>query len=365
MNVNVQAAFFSTTPCVRRSFSSANSMYNFNIRFFEERMTPYNAPLAAGCTVVCAGENDDLGSDTIRSLAAGGTKLLALRTTGFANVNMAAAKAAGITVCRAAEYPPEEIAEYTLALLLTLTRKIHKAYCRVREGDFSSGNLAGHALHGKTAGIIGTGRIGKHLATLLHGFGTRVLAYDPEPDYEAAAAGCFKYVAFPELLRHSDIISLHCPLTPATVQMIGREEFERMKDGAILLNTSRSGLVDMQELLQAVNSGKLSGAALDIFEEESGFFPPGQTFCSMNNPLLEELIRAKNVLVTFKQGIQTHECFANTADSVLHNIACFFSGRQAPAGSFICTSCDGSRSCPGKTPLTKCVQQQLADGEIS
>lgn len=359
MKTALKIALFDAKDLDREVFTSANSMYGFNITFFDERLNPESAPLAKGYTVVCAFVNDDICRETVEILTEGGTKLLAMRSTGLSNVNLAAAKNSGLAVCRVEHYPPAAAAEHALAMLLCLSRKLHKAYSRVRDGIFTNTGLEGHQLRGKTVGIAGTGRSGQYFAALLKGFGVRVLAFDPEPDFEAAGKYSFKYVSWHELLRHSDIISLHCPLNNATVHMLDREAFSRMKPGTVVINTGRCGLVDLSALADALEEGRAGGAALDIFEEEWGFFPPvhGGDACKGN--IFKHLLREDNVLVTFHQGTLTFECAQETAGAVLHNIRTYFNG--SVNGSFPCCNCSGERTCPGKNPFMKCSPRGIPD----
>ncbi len=337
----MKTAFFDTKLYDRESFETANAdeRYGFDIRFFEARLTAESAPMAADCDCVCAFVNDDLSAETLERLHACGVKLIALRCAGFNNVDLPAAVGM-LDVVRVPDYSPYAVAEYTLAMLLCLNRKIHRAYCRIREGNFSINGLQGFDLHGKTVGVAGTGKIGRTFIRLLSGFGVKVLAYDPFPGTEESA---FEYTDFESLLTHSDIISLHCPLTPENIHLFARPQFAKMKRGAMLINTSRGKLVHSADLIDALKSGQLGGAALDVYEEETGYFFEDRSNAAIRDDVLARLTTFPNVLITSHQAFFTREALANIAQTTLENIRLYFTAGEMPNG--ICIHCSGGK-CP-------------------
>jgi D-lactate dehydrogenase len=252
---------------------------------------------------------------------------VALRCAGFNNVDLAAAREAGIAVVRVPAYSPHAVAEHTLALLLALNRKIHRAYNRVREHNFSLGGLVGFDLHGKTAGIVGTGKIGRITAQILRGFGTEVLAYDPYPSVEWAAAHGVRYTDFASLLAGSDIVSLHLPLTPQSRHLLTTATFAQMKPGAYLINTSRGKLVDTTALLEALKTGRLGGVALDVYEEEEGIFFEDHSGEILQDDELSRLLTFPNVLITAHQAFLTQEALSEIARVTTANLLHFAAGR--------------------------------------
>ncbi len=355
-NTKVKIAFFDTKPYDRQFFDRENRDFGFEITYFETRLTPKSAPLAAGHNVVCAFVNDEIGADTIRILVHAKVKLLAMRCAGYNNVNLADAYG-HLPVVRVPEYSPYAIAEYTIGLLQCLNRKLHRAFCRVRENNFSINGFLGFDLRGKTIGIIGTGKIGQAFAEVLQGFGVRILAYDPFPNYEAAQRLNLKYVALPELYRHSDIISLHCPLTPENQYMINPDTLGQVKDGVVILNTSRGKLIDTAALIDALKSGKVGGAGLDVYEEETDYFFEDRSGAAISDDVLARLLTFPNVLITSHQAFFTREALTNIARITLNNIRDCFENR--PLVNAVCYQCDGSRQCPGKVPFAKCHPKAL------
>lgn len=313
----MKVAVFSTKPHDREYFGAAGSAHEF--RYFENRLRGETAALAKGFDAVCVFVNDELDADTIRELAGGGVGLIALRCAGFNNVDLAAAKAHGIQVLRVPEYSPFAVAEYCLALLLAANRHIHRAYSRVRDGNFELRGLLGFDLHGKTVGVIGTGRIGVIFCKLLSGFGVRVLACDPHPSEEAIAAGA-TYVPLEELLAESHVITLHCPLMPETHHLIDDDALARCRDGVLLVNTSRGGLVDTAAVIRALKSGKIGSLAIDVYEEESGIFFENLSNEVIDDDQLMRLMTFPNVLVTSHQAFFTEEALANITSVTLANL---------------------------------------------
>lgn len=290
--------------------------------FFETKLSPHTVSLAAGADGVCVFVNDTLSGEVIKSLADLGIRLIALRCAGFNNVDLSAAAEHHITVVRVPGYSPHAVAEHTVAMLLTLLRKTHRAYIRTRDHNFSLSGLVGTELHGKTCGIIGTGKIGKVAASLFQGFGMRVIAYDAFPDLHSG----LEYVTAEELFHLSDVISLHCPLTPETHHLIGQESLAKMKDGVILINTSRGALIDAEALLTAIKEKKVGGACLDVYEEEADIFFDDRSDYIMTDDTLARLISMPNVLVTSHQAFLTEEALHAIAETTAKNIAAFFKG---------------------------------------
>jgi D-lactate dehydrogenase len=287
--------------------------------FLEAGLDLKTTELAKGFDGVCLFVNDTANAPVIDALAEGGCRLIALRCAGFNNVDLAAADRRGITVCRVPEYSPYAVAEHTVALLLVLNRKIHRAHSRIREGDFSIHGLMGFDLHGKTVGVVGTGRIGAAFARIMLGFGCRVLAADPFPDRSLAAAGV-TYTALPELLGASDVISLHCPLTPETNHLIDSTSLALMKPGVFLLNTSRGKLVNSRDTLHALKQGRLGALGIDVYEEESGIFFENLSNTIIEDDVLMRLTTFPNVVITSHQAFFTREAVENIAATTLANI---------------------------------------------
>mgnify|MGYP000785984771 CR=1 FL=1 len=265
-------AFFGTKPYDEASFNEKNKEFGFELRFFKGHLNRHNVLLTQGVDAVCIFVNDTADAEVIRTMAANGVKLLALRCAGYNNVDLKAAADNGVTVVRVPAYSPYAVAEYTVALMLSLNRKIPRASWRTRDGNFSLHGLLGFDMHGKTAGIIGTGKIAKILIHILKGFGMNILAYDLYPDYNFARENQIVYTTLDELYHSSDIISLHCPLTEQTKYLINDYSISKMKDGVIFINVARGGLVDSEALADAVESGKVRGVGMDVCEVEHEYF---------------------------------------------------------------------------------------------
>ncbi len=321
----MKIAFFDTKPYDRTFFDAANQTFHFEFDYFETRLAPASAGMAAGHDAVCVFVNDDLNGETVARLHAGGVRLIALRCAGYNNVDLAACQGR-MTVVRVPEYSPHAVAEYTLGMLLTLDRKLHRAFNRVREYNFSINGLLGFDLCGKTIGIVGTGKIGRTFAKVLSGLGMRILAYDLYPNQEAARELHFQYVSLHELYRESDIISLHCPLTAENTHMINAASIAVMKPGVILLNTSRGKLIDTAALIEALKVGRIGGAGLDVYEEESGYFFEDRSDRAIADDVLARLLTFPNVLVTSHQAFFTREALTNIAEITLGNIRDFIAG---------------------------------------
>jgi D-lactate dehydrogenase len=328
-------AVFDTHPYDRAHLVPAAPEGDLEWRFSESRLSRETAALAQGAQAVCVFVNDQLDRPCLEALAERGVKLVALRCTGFNNVDLAAAKALGLIVTRVPVYSPHAVAEHAVALLLALNRKIHRAFNRVREQNFSLNGLVGFDLHGKTAGVCGTGKIGRIVAQILHGFGMKVLAYDPFPNQEWAAQHGVEYVDGQSLARSSDIILLHVPLTPDTRHLIRQETIELMKPGVILVNVSRGALIDTTALIGALKSGKLGGVALDVYEEEEGVFFHDLSGEVLQDDELARLLTFPNVLITAHQAFLTREALSDIARTTVCNLRALAAGTPFVEGSVL------------------------------
>ena len=320
-------AFYDTKPYDREYFERAPEAGQVRRQFYEFRLTSETAASAAGAQAVCVFVNDRLDAACLQQLHHAGVRLVALRCAGYNNVDLAAAKALGLAVIRVPAYSPHAVAEHAVALLLALNRKIHRAYNRVREHNFSLSGLVGFDVHGKTVGIVGAGRIGKIVAQIFRGFGTEVLAFDPYPAPEWAAAQGVRYTDFARLLATSHIVSLHLPLTPQSRHLLNPETFAHMKPGAFLVNTSRGKLVDTTALIESLKSGQLGGVALDVYEEEEGLFFEDHSDVILQDDELSRLLTFPNVLITAHQAFLTNEAIHNIAETSLQNLTDFATGK--------------------------------------
>jgi D-lactate dehydrogenase len=322
----VRVAVFDTHAFDRAAFTEANERFHFELAYFDARLTAATTNLAAGFPVVCPFVNDRLDVQALKGLGQAGVRLVALRSAGYNNVDLAAARALAIRVVRVPEYSPYAVAEHAVALLLALNRKIHRAFNRVREANFSLDGLVGFDLHGKTVGVIGTGRIGAVMATILHGFGCVLLASDPRPNAALAGTIGLQYVDLPELYRHADIVSLHVPLLPATRHLIDADALRSMKRGVVLINTGRGALIDTRALIDALKTGHVGAAGLDVYEEEEGIFFHDLSELVLQDDVLARLLTFPNVLITSHQGFLTREALHNIAETTLANIRAFERG---------------------------------------
>lgn len=314
-------AFFDTKPYDRIWFDRLN--HEFEIVYFESRLRPESVKLAEGCKAVCAFVNDDLGAKTVRALAENGTELIAMRCAGYNNV--ALSEAAGrLRVVRVPAYSPYAVAEHAMGMILMLDRKLHKAYIRTRDFNFSLNGLIGFDLHGKTAGVIGTGKIGRTFIDICRGFGMRVIANDPFP----AEGSGIEYVSREELFRQSDIISLHCPLTEDTRYIINEQSLSLMKPDTLIVNTSRGKLIDSEALLAALNEKRIGGAALDVYEEETDLFFEDNSDRLVTDEILSLLVSRPNVLITSHQAFLTKEALQSIAETTLQSLSDYFAGRE-------------------------------------
>jgi D-lactate dehydrogenase len=296
-------------------------------------LSPLTASLARGCSAASIFVGDDASEASLQALAADGVRMLALRCAGFNHVDLPAARKLGITVARVPAYSPHAVAEHAVALMLTLNRRLHRAFNRVREQDFSLDGLMGFDMHGKTAGIVGTGQIGQVACRILLGFGCRVLAHDPSPDPRCAAMGV-TYVDMAALLRDSDIISLHCPLTPATRHLIDHDALSRMRPGVMLINTSRGAVIDTRALIDALKAGRIGSVGLDVYEEEGDLFFRDLSEKPIQDDTFVRLMTFPNVLITSHQGFLTREACTAIARTTIGNVTGFAHG-SIDAGNLV------------------------------
>lgn len=317
---------FSNQTYDRDSFLAANHGHGFELHFQQAQLRLDTVALAMGFEVVCPFVNDDLSLPVLEHLAAGGTKLIALRSAGYNHVDLAAAHALGLSVVRVPAYSPYAVAEHGVGLVLALCRHLHRAYNRTREGDFSLHGLTGFDLHGRTVGVIGSGQIGEVFARIMSGFGCHILAYDPYPNRAIEALGG-RFVELDELLAQSDIISLHCPLNEATKHLINAQSLARMKRGSMLINTGRGALVDTPALIEALKSGQLGYLGLDVYEEEADIFFADRSDQPLQDDVLARLLTFPNVIITAHQAFLTREALAGIAQTTLSNIAAWQAGR--------------------------------------
>ena len=318
--------FFDIKDYDREFFEKYGKNYNYEMSFFKSRLSLENVHLTKGYDVVCAFTNDDIGKETIDAMAENGVRLLAMRCAGFNNVSLKDIHNR-FKVVRVPAYSPHAIAEYTVGLILAVNRKINKAYVRTREGNFSINGLMGVDLYGKTAGIIGTGKIGQILIKILKGFEMKVIAYDLFPNQKVAEELGFEYVSLDELYANSDIISLNCPLTKDTQYMINRRSMLKMKDGVILVNTGRGQLIDSADLVEALKDKKVGAVALDVYEEEEDYFFEDKSTQVIEDDILGRLLSFYNVLITSHQAYFTKEAVEAITVTTLNNIKDFIEGK--------------------------------------
>lgn len=317
-NNMITISFYDTKPYDKKYFNIINEQYGFTINYFETKLSARTAKLAEGSDAVCAFVNDDVSAPTIDALHKLGIKIIAMRCAGYNNVDIRYAQDK-IPVVRVPAYSPHAVAEHAMALLLTLNRRIHKAFLRTRDFNFSLNGLTGFDLYGKTVGVVGTGKIGSAFIDICRGFGMKVLAYDVFPNIDGV-----EYVDMETLLKRSDLISLHCPLTPSTRHIINAKSIDKMKKGVFIVNTSRGALIDSEALLYGLLNEKLGGACLDVYEEESDLFYEDNSATIVKDDILSRLICLPNVIVTSHQGFLTGEALTNIASTTLENISEFF-----------------------------------------
>jgi len=318
----MHVAVFSTRPYDRTFLERANASGRHQLDFYESRLDVASAAVAQGAQAVCVFVNDRLDAEVLTRLHAGGVRLLALRSAGFNHVDLNAAAELGMAVGRVPEYSPYAVAEHTVALLLALNRHIHRAYARVREGNFALDGLLGFDLHGRTVGVVGAGKIGECFSRIMAGFGCHLLGFDPHPNPVCQALG-MRYVDLPELLAASDVISLHCPLTPQTHHLINADALAHMLPGAMLLNTSRGAVVDTPAVIGALKAGTLGSLGLDVYEEEADLFFSDLSGEVIHDDVFARLLTFPNVLITGHQAFFTEDALTAIAATTLANINAF------------------------------------------
>lgn len=319
----MKIAFFDAKPYDNEFFNRANESFGFEIKYFESHLTADSTALAQGYNAICAFVNDKITAEVIDILYSQGVKLIALRCAGYNNVDIKAAQQK-IRVVRVPRYSPYAVAEYAVGMMLCLNRNIHRAYWRIKENNFSIVGFLGFDMHGKTAGVIGCGQIGSEVIRILKGFGMKVLGYDIDRS-QVENAGC-SYVDLPTLYKESDIITLHCQLTPENLHMINRVSMAQMKEGVMLINTGRGGLIETTELIDALKSKKIGAVGLDVYEEESEYFYEDLSSSFISDDVLARLQTFPNVLITSHQAFFTKEAMQNIALTTLENIKAYRDG---------------------------------------
>jgi len=319
--------FFSTQPYDKTFFENHNKDFGFTLSFLEVQLNEQTVSLAAAAEAVCVFVNDRVNETVISQLAQQGVKIIALRCAGFNNVDLQAAAANNMSVVRVPAYSPYAVAEHALALIMALNRKTHKAYNRVREQNFSLNGLLGFDLHGKTIGVIGTGNIGEVFAKIMLGFGCTVLAYDIHQNESLVQAGVV-YLPLKDLLARADIISLHCPLNEHTRYLINDDTINLMKDGVMIINTSRGALIDTKTVIHGLKSGHISAVGIDVYEQEEKLFFRDLSEKIIEDDTIARLINFPNVLITAHQGFFTHEALTQIASVTLNNIKAFKKGES-------------------------------------
>ncbi|MEM6345256.1 MAG: 2-hydroxyacid dehydrogenase [Bacteroidota bacterium] len=317
--------FFSAKSYDQEYFTLANEAFGYELSFIEAPLSQQTLSLSQGYEAICVFVNDKLDAAVLEGLAQKGVKVVALRCAGFNNVDLTAAAKLGITVLRVPAYSPEAVAEHAVALILTLSRKTHKAYNRVRESNFSLERLTGFNLYQKTIGVVGTGKIGQAFCRIMQGFGCRLLAYDLYPNEEMQSLGV-EYVSFTRLLEQSDVISLHCPLTPDTHHLLDAQAFGQIKKGATLINTSRGGLIDTAAVIQALKHAQIRALGIDVYEQEEHLFFRDLSETIIQDDLIARLMSFPNVLVTAHQAFFTQEALTEIAQISLSNLSAWQQG---------------------------------------
>lgn len=321
-------AVFDAKPYDRVTFDRVNEKYGFELTYHKEHLDINNVVLANGADAVCIFVNAVVDSDVVAKLKSYGINLIALRCAGFNNVDILAAEKHGVNVVRVPDYSPHAIAEHTLALMLCLNRKVHRAFLRTRDGNFSLVGFEGFDMYGKTVGVIGTGKIGKVAIGLFKGLGMNVLAYDLYPDNAFAEAEGIRYVTLDELYANSNIITLHCPLTKETEYLICDESIKKMKDGVMIVNTGRGKLIHTRHLIDGLLSRKIGYAGLDVYEEEGAYFYEDHSDAVMTDDVLARLLSFNNVIVTSHQAFFTQEAMENIANTTMNSVSDFFAGKE-------------------------------------
>ncbi len=322
----MRLAIFDTHRFDRDALEAANAGHGHELVFFEPRLTAQTAGLAQGFQAVCSFVNDKLDEAALEVLSRGGTRLVALRSAGYNHVDLVAAVRLGFKVVRVPEYSPYAVAEHAVALVLALNRRIHQAYARVRDWNFSLDGLVGFDLHGKTVGVVGTGRIGQVAARIFHGFGCRLLCFDVAPAASLERELGARYVPLETLYAEADILTLHVPLTPGTHHLLDARALARMKRGVMIINTGRGALIDSRALIDALKQGHVGAAGLDVYEEEEGIFFQDLSGTMLQDDVLARLLTFPNVLVTSHQAFLTREALGNIAETTLASVQAFERG---------------------------------------
>lgn len=324
----MKIAFYDTRTYDKDSFSKENEKFGFEIEYFDFKLNEKTALTSKGYDAVCVFVNDIVNDEVIASLAQNGIKLIILRCAGFNNVDLASAEKNGITVVRVPAYSPHAVAEHAVALLLSLTRHIPQAYLRTKTINFNIEGLTGRDLFGLTAGILGTGKIGKCMAEILHGFGMNIILYDPFPQNDWADSKGYKYVDLETIFRESDVLSLHCPLTAETKHIVNHDTMKMMKSDAVIINTGRGALIDAKALVHALKHKHIGGAALDVYEEEGSYFFNDHSSEIITDDVLARLLTFPNVIITGHQAFLTTTALANIANVSLTNAKDFLEGNE-------------------------------------
>lgn len=325
----MKVVIFSTQSYDRQFLEAANHTHHHELIFLEPRLVAETAALVKDAPAVCIFINDQLDGEVLREIAAQGVRLIAIRAAGFNNVDLKTAKELGITVVRVPAYSPYAVAEHAIALILTLNRKIYRAYNRVRDDNFSLEGLIGFDLHGSTVGIVGTGKIGQCFAQIMQGFGCKLLAYDPYPNAECIKIGV-QYVELSTLLSASDIVSLHCPLTPENHHLINSESLGHLKTGAMLINTSRGGLIDTNAVIKSIKTGQIGYLGIDVYEQEETLFFQDLSDIVIQDDTFQLLQSFPNVVITAHQAFLTRNALQSIAETTLENITNFAQGHPCP-----------------------------------
>ncbi|MGI0118429.1 2-hydroxyacid dehydrogenase [Zooshikella sp. RANM57] len=319
----MKLAIFNARPYDEAFFINCNNKIGLDLHFFEARMSLETYKLAEGFPAICVFVNDILDADVLQGLNEVGTKFIALRCAGYNNVDLTHAKELGIRVARVPAYSPESVAEYTIGLMLTLNRKIHRAYNRVKENNFDLDGFMGFDFHNRTVGVVGTGRIGFAVIRILHGIGCKILAYDIQPNPDCLALGV-EYVELPELFKASDVITLHCPHTDENHHLINADSLKLMKDGVMIINTSRGGLIDTNAVVEGLKTRKVSNLGLDVYEYERPLLYQDHSNEVLLDDMFSRLLTFPNVIITGHQGFFTHDALESIAHITLENVHRFY-----------------------------------------
>ncbi len=320
----MKIAFFDTKSYFQETFGPLAQQFGYDVTFIQDRLTPATAHMAAGHDATCSFVNDEVSADAVRTLKEVGVKTILLRCAGFDSVDLGVAKECGLPVLRVPAYSPQSVAEQGAALLMAVNRKSHLSYERTTKFNFDISGLTGVALYGKTAGVIGTGKIGKCMIDILKGFGMDVICYDAFPDTKSGLT----YVELDELYKRSDVISIHCPLMPATRHMINKESIAKMKDGVIFVNVARGGLVDSEALADAIEAGKFRGVGMDVCEKEHEYFFEDRSDLADKDPIVQRLLASDKVVISGHQAFLTIEALTSIAQTTLENLKAFEEGKE-------------------------------------